>query len=73
MPAAPFCLIYVLVCHLLGALQFGLVTSRNFPEAFLAASLPYIPKDVVSVVIAYILARTLRDKLNKSSFCAEKA
>lgn len=53
----------LMVCHLLGALQFGLVTNRNFPEAFLAASLPYIPKDVVSVVIAYILARTLRYRL----------
>ena len=51
------------VCHLIGTLQFGFVTGRNFPEAFLVASLPYIPKDIVSVVLAYILARTLRTRL----------
>ena len=50
----------LMICHVMGAFQFGLVTNRNFPEAFLVASLPYIPKDVVSVVIAYILARTIR-------------
>ena len=50
----------LLICHLLGGLQFGLVTGRKFGEAFLLACLPYIPKDVVSVVLAYFLAAVCR-------------
>ncbi|MGN1129121.1 MAG: biotin transporter BioY, partial [Candidatus Flemingiibacterium sp.] len=48
------------ICHLLGTLQFGYLTGRNFPEAFLVASAPYLIKDAASIVLAYFLALKLR-------------
>ncbi len=50
----------LIVCHFLGILQFGAVTKRSMAEAFLAGSLPYIPKDAISVVLAYCFYRLLK-------------
>ena len=38
------------VCHLLGVIQFAIVAATPFPAAFVAVSVPYIVKDVISVV-----------------------
>ena len=45
----------LLVCHLLGALQFMLVSGKNlsFWASALLVSIPYLPKDIISVVVAY--------------------
>ena len=42
------------VCHLLGVIQFAIVAATPFPAAFVAVSVPYIVKDVISVVGAYL-------------------
>lgn len=55
----------LMVCHVLGGLQFGAVTGRKFGEAFLLACLPYIPKDAVSLVLAYALAKAVRVRAPK--------
>ena len=50
----------LLVCHLFGILQFHLITHIGFwPSAFLV-SFPYIIKDIISVVLAYIFAIRIR-------------
>lgn len=43
-------------CHLCGAVQFALLMSTSFVQALLTASVPYLVKDVVSVVLAYLAA-----------------
>jgi len=44
------------VCHLAGSVQFGLVAGTPFLTAFLTASAPFLVKDVVSLVLAYLAA-----------------
>lgn len=48
------------LCHICGSVQFAFVSGRTFAEAFLFASLPYLLKDVVSIVAAYGLAIPIR-------------
>jgi len=59
-------LLGLLLCHLLGSAQFSLVTTRPFSEALFLVSLPYLVKDVVSVVGAYVCAGLIRKALQKS-------
>ena len=47
------------VCHGCGAAQFALVMSISPAQAFLAASVPYLVKDVLSLVLAYGAARAV--------------
>lgn len=55
------------LCHLLGALQFGLVTGNGILESLLIASVPYLIKDVLSVAGAWIAAAAVRRALRASS------
>lgn len=52
-----FGVIGVLICHLIGVLQFSLVSSNGFFESFLIVSLPYLLKDIPLCVIAYYIAK----------------
>lgn len=52
------------ICHLLGILQFMAVSGNGFAASALMVSVPYLVKDVVSVVIAYVLALAVRRALN---------
>lgn len=51
-------------CHLLGIWQFMAVTEMKFIPAALAASVPYLAKDAVSLIAAYLVAKTIRKALN---------
>ncbi len=54
------------VCHLFGVIQFMVVLKMGFAESFLLASMPYIIKDVISVVLAYIVGSQIRTRLIKA-------
>lgn len=54
------------ICHMLGVIQFAVVMKRGLWEAFLLASAPYLIKDAVSVLIAYMLSIRIRKTLIKS-------
>lgn len=62
---AVFSLLGLLSCHLLGSLWFAFVTSTSILEAFAIASLPYILKDVISVVCAFVIAKPLNAALTR--------
>lgn len=51
------------VCHLLGIVQFMAVTGSGFAESALMVSVPYLIKDVISVVAAYILGAAVKKAL----------
>lgn len=53
----------LLGCHLLGVLQFMAVTEGTFADSFLISSCPYLIKDAVSLVLARIVAKTLRKRM----------
>lgn len=44
------------LCHVCGVIQFSLVASMPLPASFLAVSVPYLLKDVISVAGAYVVS-----------------
>ncbi|WP_238726920.1 biotin transporter BioY [Diplocloster modestus] len=58
-----FSLLGLSVCHLAGALQFSMITSTSIGQALLIASVPYLIKDVISLVLAYVVGAILRKRL----------
>jgi biotin transport system substrate-specific component len=53
----------LLLCHLLGVLQFSIVTSTPMAKSLLLVSIPFLPKDIFSIIAAYFLALVLRKRL----------
>lgn len=68
MPAAG-----LVICHLLGILQFSLLAQLGFAESALMVSVPYLIKDVVSVVMAYAAAAALRRGLRAANITITEA
>ena len=50
----------LLACHTTGVLWYTVVAKTPFFSAALAVSLPYLPKDIVFVLIACLLSQKLR-------------
>ena len=65
-PGKPFVLgiAGLAVCHAFGVVQFSIITGNTIPASFLAVSVPYIVKDVISVVVAEILGVAVRKALS---------
>ena len=59
-------LIGLILCHIIGVLQFCLITDMKIWPAALAVSIPYLPKDILSIVIAYFIASSIRKALYAS-------
>lgn len=53
----------LVICHCLGILQFSLVSHTGILESAVLVSLPYLVKDVLSVVGAMMVAIVLRKRL----------
>lgn len=51
------------LCHLLGVLQFMLVSGNSFAASAMMVSVPYLAKDVISAALAYFLALAVRRAL----------
>lgn len=54
-----FCL-----CHVIGCLYFAFVCENTILSAFIVASLPYIFKDVLSIVFAHAVSIRIKRALN---------
>lgn len=61
------------LCHLLGAAWYAVVASTSFASSFLLVSVPYLVKDVLSVLGAYIVAIALRKALNAAHLLPAEA
>lgn len=55
------------VCHLFGVIQFAVVMEMDVLKSFLLASAPYLLKDAVSVILAYILGYRIRKSLIRAN------
>lgn len=62
--AIPFGIMGVILCHLMGTIQYSLVSKASIWLSFLVASLPFILKDVILTVTAYFVARRI-NKITK--------
>ncbi len=53
-------LIGLMFCHGLGLLQFILVMDMDIIGSMLAITLPYLPKDICMLVVAYLVAKPVK-------------
>jgi biotin transport system substrate-specific component len=56
----------LLVCHFCGVLQFSMLAGRGFWTSALQVSVPYLLKDSISLVIAFVAAKALIKVLEKT-------
>ena len=54
------------LCHLFGALWFGHVSGSGMEKAFLVCSVPYLWKDIISLVAGYFFAVLLQKRVRVS-------
>lgn len=59
-------LLGLIVCHVCGVFHYCIVTGVKTIPAILSISLPYLPKDIISVVGAYFIARAINSRLKKT-------
>lgn len=55
-------IIGVLLCHIMGVIQFWLVSNNNLIASFIIASLPYILKDIPLCIAALYISAFVRKK-----------
>ncbi|MCM1538756.1 MAG: biotin transporter BioY [bacterium] len=60
----------LLICHVLGSLQYALVAQVDFWYAVLLVSVPYLIKDVISVILAFSVGAMIRSRLAKAGLSA---
>ncbi len=53
----------LLACHFLGIIYYSFLSHTGFLTALATVSLPYIIKDVASLVLAYLVAKTINKRL----------
>lgn len=53
----------LLICHILGAFHYSIIAETGFVPAFLLVSVPYLLKDILSVIGACLAALVLRKSL----------
>ena len=64
LPSLGLSLAGLVICHLAGVLQYMLLSHMGFVEAAMLVSLPFLLKDIVSVVLALLLSLRLRPLLH---------
>lgn len=53
------------ICHAMGAMQYALVTNTPLAASFLLVSVPYLIKDIPSVLAAVMLGALIRRRINE--------
>ncbi len=56
-------LLGLVICHIAGIVQYALVTGNGWGASALAVSVPYIAKDILSVILAYKAAEVVSKRL----------
>lgn len=59
------------VCHLLGALWYGVLADLGLAASLAAVSLPYLAKDVISVACACAVGAAVRRALRAGKLLPE--
>lgn len=53
----------VLVCHLFGVVQYALTADIGLWAAFVSASLPFLLKDIVLTILAFVISKRIKKGL----------
>lgn len=56
----------LVICHALGALQYALLADIGYLQSILLVSVPYLIKDVISVVLAFSIGTMVRSRLARA-------
>ncbi|WP_446897946.1 biotin transporter BioY [Clostridium sp. LBM24168] len=56
----------LIVCYFIGTLQFILITNMSIQKSMALCVLPYIPLDIVKIVVAYLVGHNVRQALSKA-------
>lgn len=68
-----FGLVGLAICHLLGTVWYAFVASISIWNSFLLVSVPFLLKDVISVVAAYLVAVAVRKALTAAHLLTAEA
>lgn len=60
-----FSLLGLVLCHFCGVIGYALVANVSFSASFLAVSVPYLLKDIFSIVLAILFAEVMNALLSK--------
>ena len=55
----------LVICHIIGIIQFAIVYKTDIISSFLMVSAPYLIKDIISVALAFFLSLYIRKLLSK--------
>ncbi len=58
-----FSLIGIVLCHLIGTIYFSFYTNTSVVKAVITSSLPYIFKDIILMLLAYIISRRIKKQI----------
>ncbi len=61
-----FGIVGVLLCHLMGILQYSFIARLDFLSSLLTVSLPFLLKDIVLTILAFITTKSLNKIIKKS-------
>ncbi len=53
----------IVVCHIMGMIQFVLVTDMDIVGSILTISLPYLPKDIMLVALGFMVSIPVRKSI----------
>lgn len=53
----------LLICHTVGIIQFMIIMDMDIIPSLVAITVPYLPKDICMVVVAYMVAKPVRRAL----------
>jgi biotin transport system substrate-specific component len=65
-------LIGLLICHLFGILWFSHISNISFIQSFIISSLPYLLKDILSLIFSRFLFLKIHQRLPRFSFFRNK-
>ena len=58
----------VLLCHLIGVVQYSIVSGNSIAASFVNASLPFILKDIILLIVALYLSNLVKKRLKTFKF-----
>ncbi len=56
----------LLLCDICGAFQYAVIAKIDFVASFMLVAVPYLVKDIICVVLAFVVARLIVTALKKS-------
>ena len=62
-PIVLACIIGSVICYFIGTLWFMFVTKMNLSASLMMCVVPFIPGDLIKIVLAYCLSKKIKVKL----------